>query len=182
MRRSWLYLAVRSPRARGAGLDLAEVQRDGQIGDERVFGLARAVRHDAGVAGAKRHLHAVERLGQRADLVDLDEHAVRDAVLDAVRQDRAVGHEHVVADELDLAAEALRDRRSSRPCRLRPSGLRSRRSDTPCTTSRRCRSARRRIFSASSRPRGCRSPSGRTPTRRRPAPARRPSPACTPPS
>ena len=42
MRRSWLYLAMRS--AGGcAGLDLAGIQCDRQVGNGGVFGLAGAV-------------------------------------------------------------------------------------------------------------------------------------------
>ena len=68
-------------RARGrAGLDLAGVRRDGEVGDEGVLGLARAVRDDRGVAGVLRRADGVERLGERADLVDLDEDRVGDAV------------------------------------------------------------------------------------------------------
>ena len=40
MRRSWLYLAMRSVRHGGAGLDLAGAGGDGEVGDEGVFGLA----------------------------------------------------------------------------------------------------------------------------------------------
>ena len=59
--------------AGGAGLDLAGVAGHGQIGDGHVLGLAGAVAHDAGVAGLLGHLDGLERLGERADLVHLDE-------------------------------------------------------------------------------------------------------------
>jgi hypothetical protein len=42
----------------------------------RILGLARAVRHHGRVAGAVRHVDGVQRLGQRADLVDLDQDRV----------------------------------------------------------------------------------------------------------
>jgi hypothetical protein len=51
----------------------------GEVGDRRVLRLAAAVAHHARVAVRGRELDGVERLGERADLVDLDEHAVRDA-------------------------------------------------------------------------------------------------------
>src|SRR3954451_5871354 len=57
----------------GAGLDLADIGGDGEIGDGRVFGLATAVRDDGAVAGALGHLDRLERFGERADLVDLDQ-------------------------------------------------------------------------------------------------------------
>src|SRR5436190_2527671 len=62
---------------RRAGLDLPAAGRDGEVGDRRVLGLAGAVRHDRAVAGGARGRDRVERLGQRADLVDLHEDRVR---------------------------------------------------------------------------------------------------------
>ena len=93
--------------ARRAGLDLAGAGADGEIGDRRVFGLARAVRDDAGVAGVARHRHGVERFGDGADLIQLDQHRVADALVDAALQDLRVGHEHVVADELHSLPSAV---------------------------------------------------------------------------
>ena len=61
----------------------------------------------AGVAGALGHIDRGECLGERADLVDLDQDRVADARLDAARQALDVGDEEVVADELDLVAERL---------------------------------------------------------------------------
>src|ERR1700733_8004420 len=58
---------------RGAGLDLAGVGGDGQVGDERVVGLAGAVADHAGETGAVREVDRVERLADRTDLVHLDE-------------------------------------------------------------------------------------------------------------
>src|ERR1051325_2857427 len=62
-----------------AGLDLPGVCRHGEVCDERVFGLARAMRDDGCATARARKLYAVERLRQRADLVDLDENGVGDA-------------------------------------------------------------------------------------------------------
>ena len=67
-----------------AGLDLPAVGGHGEVGDGRVLGLARAVADHRGVAGARGHLDGVEGLGQRADLVDLDQDRVGDALLDAL--------------------------------------------------------------------------------------------------
>src|SRR5687768_13160104 len=39
-----------------AGLDLPAIGRDGEVRDGGVLGLAGAVRHDRGIAGAVRHL------------------------------------------------------------------------------------------------------------------------------
>src|SRR5207302_2518576 len=45
----------------GAGLDLAGVGRDDQVGYRRVLGLAAAVRDDGGPTGALGELHRGER-------------------------------------------------------------------------------------------------------------------------
>ena len=93
-----------APRRR-AGLDLADVRRDREVGDRRVLGLAGAVRHDDAVAVRARELDRVERLGQRPDLVHLDEDRVRRAVLDPAAEPFDVRDEDVVADELHAVSE-----------------------------------------------------------------------------
>ena len=65
------------------------------------------MRHDGGVAVAAADFDGVERFGEGADLVDLDEDGVGHAVFDAVLQAFGVGHEEVVADELDVVAELV---------------------------------------------------------------------------
>ena len=54
------------------------------------------------------HLDRGQRFGQRADLVDLDQDRIGDAVFDAVGQPRHVGDENIVADELAFLADFLR--------------------------------------------------------------------------
>src|SRR5690606_29571091 len=85
--------------AERAGLDLPRPGRHREVGDGVVLGLARAMGDDAGVPALVREADAVERLGQRADLVQLDEDAVGDALLDALRQPAWVRHEEIVPDE-----------------------------------------------------------------------------------
>ncbi len=104
--------------ARRAGLDLAGVEGHGDVGDGRVFGLAGAVRNDGGVAGAVGHLDGVQRLGQGADLVDLDEDGVADMLLNAGGQTLDVGDEQVVADQLHAVADGLGQHRPAFPVRL----------------------------------------------------------------
>ena len=77
MRRSWLYFATRSVRDAEPVLIWPAPVRHGEVGDEGVFRLARAVRDDRQIARRARHLDRLERLGQRADLVHLDEDRVR---------------------------------------------------------------------------------------------------------
>src|SRR5438034_1375775 len=94
--------------ARGAGLDLSRPGGDREVGDERVLGLARAMRHDRAVARPRRAPHRGARLAHRPDLVQLDEDRVRDLPLDAARQELLVGDEDVVADQLHAGAERCR--------------------------------------------------------------------------
>ena len=89
MRSSWLYFATRSVRLGAPVLIWPAFTRNGDVGDGGVLGLAGAVGDDGRPAGAVRHLDGVERLGQGADLVELDENGVGraelDALLDALR-------------------------------------------------------------------------------------------------
>jgi hypothetical protein len=60
-----------------------------------------------GVVGALGHLDGGEGLGQRADLVDLDQDRVGDVLVDAFLEDLGVGDEQVVAHQLHLFAQAF---------------------------------------------------------------------------
>jgi len=88
--------------AERTGLDLAGVDRDGEVGDGRVLGLTRAMADDRGVAGAVRGADRVEGFAEGPDLVQLDEDRVRHALLDAAREALLVRDEDVVADDLDF--------------------------------------------------------------------------------
>ena len=57
-----------------------------------------------------RQIDGGERLGQRADLVDLDQQRIGKAILDALPQPRRVGDEQIVADELVRLAERIGQR------------------------------------------------------------------------
>ena len=54
------------------------------------------------------HLDRLKRLGERADLVDLDEDCVARAHLDSLLQELHVRHEEVVADKLAASADSGR--------------------------------------------------------------------------
>ena len=62
--------------------------------------------HDASVAGLLGGLDGLERLGERADLVDLDQDRVGGAQLDALLEALGVGDEQVIAHQLHLVANA----------------------------------------------------------------------------
>src|SRR5436309_1472239 len=83
-----------------AGLDLPAIRRNRKIGDSRIFSLAGAMRHDGCVARAMRHFDGGARLGQRADLIDLDQDGIGDLFLDALRQALDIRDEKIVANEL----------------------------------------------------------------------------------
>ena len=75
--------------APGAGLDVTRACRHGQIGDERVFGFAGTVRHEAAVVVARGKLNRIQGFRHRADLVELDEDGVGDSLVDSFLQDLA---------------------------------------------------------------------------------------------
>src|SRR6185436_512251 len=92
-----------------SGFDLARRGADREIGNRRILGLAGAVRDDRRVAGVGCHPYRVEGLGDRPDLIQLDQQRVADVVGDAFLQDLRVGHEHIVADQLHARAEHARE-------------------------------------------------------------------------
>ncbi len=77
------------------------------------------MRDDSGIAGGLGGVDGVQRLRQRADLVDLDEDRVGHAPVDAVLQTRHVGDEQVVAHQLDTPAQAVREQLPAVPIVLR---------------------------------------------------------------
>ena len=99
---------MRSLRANEPTLSWPDAPADGEVDDGDVLGLAGARRDDAGIAQLARRLPAVQRLGQRAALVGLEQHGVG----------RAGGG--------GLAQQRRSDTRKSSPttCSLRPTGAR----------------------------------------------------------
>ena len=55
-------------------------------------------------------LHGFDRLGQAADLVDLDQDRIGNALVDPLLEPLGIGDEQVVADELDPSAELVGQR------------------------------------------------------------------------
>ena len=91
----------------GAGLDLSGAGAHGKVGDEGVFGFAGAVGDDRRVTVAARNLDSFERLGDRTDLIHLDEYGVAYTLLDALAEAAGIGDEEVVADELAAVADLV---------------------------------------------------------------------------
>ena len=101
--------------AHGAGLDLSGIDGHGDIGDGGVFGLARTVADDGGVAVATCQLDGVEGLGERAYLIDLYQYAIGAIALDALAEVLDIGDEEVVAHKLAAVADALGEHGPSLP-------------------------------------------------------------------
>src|SRR5690606_19856299 len=93
--------------AQGASLDLTGGSAYGQVGDGAVLGFTRTVGNNCGVTGCLSHLDGFQGLGQRADLVELDQDRVADALVDAFLENLGVGHEQVVTDQLHLLAKLV---------------------------------------------------------------------------
>src|SRR5437867_2940459 len=114
-------------RAVGAGqrarLDLAGVQAHGQVRDRDVLGLSGPVVHDGRVARSLRHLDRLQGFRQRADLVQLDEDRVPNALRNPLREDLRVGHEDVVANELHSMPQPLGEHLPALPVLLAQSVL-----------------------------------------------------------
>ncbi|MPM30051.1 hypothetical protein SDC9_76593 [bioreactor metagenome] len=90
---------------RSAGLDLATAAGDREVGDGDVLGLTGTVRHHRPETVAVREVDGVQGLGQRTDLVHLDQQGVGGLLVDAALQALDVGDEQVVADQLDLVTD-----------------------------------------------------------------------------
>jgi hypothetical protein len=67
------------------------------------------VRHHAGVPGAVRRLDRFERLSQGPDLIDLDQERIGHPARNALLQDGPVRHKQIIADELHLRPERVRE-------------------------------------------------------------------------
>ena len=65
------------------------------------------MRHDGGVAIALGDADGIERFGERANLVDLDQQRIGQTLADAHGQPLGVGDEQVIADQLDLVADLV---------------------------------------------------------------------------
>src|SRR6202042_2865762 len=87
---------------RRARLDLAGRSGYCQVRDERIFGLAAAVRNDRVESRFAPQFDCVDGLGNSSDLIQLDQDRVRNAFIDAARQTLGIRYEQIVANELNL--------------------------------------------------------------------------------
>ena len=93
------------------GFDLTAVGRDSEIGNCGVLGLTRAVRHHSGVSRTLGHRDRIERFGEGADLVHLDQDRVGQPLADPIGKSLGVGHEKIIADELAAIPQGFGQRR-----------------------------------------------------------------------
>ena len=76
------------------------------MGDGDVFGFAGAVAHDDAEIIFLGELDGFDGFGERADLVGLDEDGVAGSFFDSFLEELDVGNKQVVADDLEVLAEA----------------------------------------------------------------------------
>src|ERR1051326_6552830 len=88
-------------------LDLAGVGGYVDVRDRRIFGLSRAMTDHCCVLILFCKLDAVERLGERADLIDFDQNGVRDPPIDGFAQELDVRDQEIVTDQLHLTAHGV---------------------------------------------------------------------------
>lgn len=82
--------------------DLPGAEANGKVGDEGRLSLTRAVRgHDTPAVGL-RELDSLDRLGDGADLVDLEEEGVAGLLLNGGLDAERVSDKEVVTNDLDL--------------------------------------------------------------------------------
>ncbi|TQS33385.1 hypothetical protein Golomagni_06272, partial [Golovinomyces magnicellulatus] len=96
--------ALRS--ARSTGLDDADAQTDDEVRDGHVLGLTGAVRHHDAPVVRLGELRRLDRLGDGADLVDLEQQTVARLLLDGRLDAQGVGDRKVVADDGDAGVGA----------------------------------------------------------------------------
>ena len=101
-----------------SGFDLSGIGRNGEVGNRHVFGLAGPVRDDACVARLARHGHRLERFRHGADLIHLHEQCVSYPFGNTALEDFWIRDEHIVADELNLVANLLRQQLQPVPIAL----------------------------------------------------------------
>ena len=94
---------------RRAGLDDTSVESDSQVGNGRVFSLTRAVRHHDSPVVRLSELGSLDRFGDRADLVDLEQKTVASLLLDGRLDAQRVRNGQVVTDDSD-AGRLAQDR------------------------------------------------------------------------
>lgn len=87
------------------GLDLTRSQTNRQVSNEGVFGLTRSVGNHHTPVGGVGVLSSLDGLGQRTNLVNLQQQGVGGLLLNGGLDSQWVGHEQVITDNLDLVLD-----------------------------------------------------------------------------
>ena len=112
---SWVVLFYPLATAGYPGLELAGAGCHRKVSDERIDRLAAPVGNIHTPAGILCDIDGYERLGHGPDLVELDEHGVRCLLFNTPLHEFGRRDEDIIADELDLRPEILRQDLPSRP-------------------------------------------------------------------
>src|ERR1700751_3060552 len=83
-------------------LDLAGASSYGQVCDECVFCFAGSMRDYRRIPISSCQVDRIERFAHGADLIDLDQNRIRDALVDSLLQELNVGHKQIISHQLDL--------------------------------------------------------------------------------
>ena len=102
----------------GADFELSHAGGDGEVCEKRVFRFATAGTDDGSPTGGAGGVDYGEGLGEGADLVHLDEDGVGGSGFNGAVEAGGICGEEVVADHLNLRAEALCEGGPLVPCVL----------------------------------------------------------------
>ena len=80
-----------------------------------IFGFAGAMRHDAAEAVVLGEQDGINSLSERANLVWFNENSVGGFLIDASLKQLSVSDEEIIADDLDMVAEAVGKHRPAIP-------------------------------------------------------------------
>lgn len=109
--------------AGSTGLDLARAETDGNVSDGNVLSLTGAVGdHDTPAIGVGV-LGGLDRLGERTDLVDLEEEGVARLELDGLLDTEGVGDSQVVTRNMLVSSKWLQNQEGNIPNNLEVRGL-----------------------------------------------------------
>mgnify|MGYP007134714063 CR=1 FL=1 len=106
MRRSSLYFAFRSDRHGAPVFDLAGACRDGQVCQKIILCLSGPVGNDGAVPCSLRHLHRIQRLRERSDLVYLDQNRICRAKCNAAGKPSYIRHKQIIPTSCTLFPSA----------------------------------------------------------------------------
>ncbi len=91
---------------------------NGEVGNGGVLCFTATMRNHCGVSSGLGHRNRIQCFGQTANLVELDQDRVANAPVDALLEDFGVGNKQVIAHQLHLVANLVRQQFPTIPIRL----------------------------------------------------------------